>query len=403
MKNIVLGGCSSIALYKTLELVSLLKKNGYNVHPVLTPNASKLISPLLFSSLSGNEVFTGESIENRQRMKHIDLAKEAHLIVVAPATANFLGKIANGIADDLLTTLILAATSPVLIAPAMNPEMWNKPQVRKNIAALKELGYIIIEPQEGVVACGDHGVGKLASVNSIFTTIQSHLSENLPIPSCLKDKRVIVTGGGSIEAIDPVRSIVNRSSGKMAVALINALIKKEAKVTFVYGRIDVPPPSDSKNIPFTSTLSLKEILENEIENTDILIMAAAPGDYRALNIKEQKIKTKQNISLELIPNPDILSSLPPSKNRVVVAFAAETENLIDNAKEKLIKKNASLIVANDVSGISHSDRFGIGEDHTRFAVISKEKIISELQTLTKKAAADVIIDSLESFLNNPLS
>lgn len=411
MAKILLGVASSISIYKSLEVLSLLKKAGHDIFPILTDHAAKLVAPALFTSLAGKNVerdmFTAAA---QGEMNHIRLAKDASLFLICPATANLIAKLVAGFADDLLTTTLLCSEAPVLIAPAMNPTMWNQEVVQENVKLLKERGYAFVEPDEGLVACGDYGQGKLASVERITAAAlrilsgQKQVTSKMDPPhsppiSKLRGKRVIVTAGGSQEPLDPVRVITNLSSGKMAFHLAEELRLAGAEVEYLYGHITSPLPNVKAQFYFSTALELKALLEKRIASADMLIMAAAPGDFRAERVFETKIKRDGEKTIRLIPNPDILASLPRRAGQVFVGFAAETDDLIQNAADKLKRKNLDLIVANTAVGKNASGEtlVGMGEDFTEFTVLGAKGVVVPKKTVPKSEAAREIVAAAADF------
>ena len=410
MKNyLTLCVSSSISIYKSLDLLSLLKKKNIDSQVVLSQRAKKMISPMLFSAMSHHKVFDDSSeYRDGQSMAHIDIAKNSSLIVYYPASANLIGKLANGIADDLITTTSLVAKCAKVIFPAMNPNMWHHPAVQANVKKLSAYGYYFIGPEEGEVACGDEGLGKLSSPESalqiikeqwtaknyfVFNSAKKGLKKNKQL---FLNKKVIITAGGSIEDIDPVRYLSNKSTGKMGKALADYFIAQGAIVTYLYGNISSPRP-DCQCLSFSSTLDLLQLLEKNISQQEILIMAAAPADYRVENSASEKIKTKKKLTLTLIPNPDILSHF--KKHQLVkVGFAAETstDEAENFAQKKLLEKELDLIVLNQVGKDTKYQKV-FGTDETNLKLISKDsnpKVSSERKEITKKEAAALIGDEI---------
>lgn len=347
-KNILIGISGGIAAYKAADLTSRLIKLGSNVKVVMTKNATKFIHPLTLESLSGNQVYhdTFQTTE-RYDIEHIALAKWADIFVIVPATANVIGKAACGIADDLLSTTILATEAKTIIAPAMNTVMYQKKVVQDNLSKLEDLGYIIIPPGKGRLACGDWGEGKLADVDDIIKILEANLWQKKD----LQGKRVLVTAGPTIEPIDPVRFISNRSSGKMGYAIAKACALRGAVVDLVTGPTHLEPPT---GVNIHSVESAKEMYDTTIklyENVDIVFKTAAVSDYRVQEVATNKIKKgSEPITLKLERNPDILLELGRTKNhQILVGFAAETQELEQYALKKLKDKNLDFILANDVS------------------------------------------------------
>ncbi len=340
-KTIIIGVSGGIACYKILDLVSLLKKKGYIVHVVMTHNATKFINPLTFRTISENPVLTNTFDDP---LSHIDIPHSADVFLIAPASFNIIGKIANGIADDLLSTMISACTCRKIMAPAMNANMYNNPALQDNISILKKRGYEIIEPEEGLLACGYNGIGRLKNIEGIINHI---LNDN---DKPLLGKKVLITAGGTIEYIDPVRFISNKSSGRMGIALAQAAHNLGADVSLVYANVSVPLPDNINLFHVDSANSMLNVLRQKIDSFDILIMASAVSDFRVESVSTNKIKKKSgSLILKLIQNDDILKSLNKNKKQTFIGFSAETNNLINNAKHKLVNKNLDLIIANDVS------------------------------------------------------
>ena len=414
MKNhLTLCVSSSISIYKSLDLLSLLKKNNIDSQIILSQRAKKMISPILFRAINNNKVFDDDSeYRDSQSMVHIDIAKNSSLIVYYPASANLIGKLANGIADDLITTISLVAKCSKIIFPAMNPNMWHCSAVQANVKKLLDYGYRFVGPEEGKVACGDEGVGKLSSPENALQIIKKeHIAKNYSVFNTAKkgleknkqlflNKRVIITAGGSIEDIDPVRYLSNKSSGRMGKALADYFIDQGALVTYLYGNISSPLPN-CQCLSFSSTLDLLQLLEQNISQQEILIMAAAPADYRVGNSVNEKIKKKEK--LILIPNPDILSHF--KKHQLIkVGFAAETSTDEDEnfAQKKLLEKNLDLIVLNRV-GKDNKYQKVFGTDETNLKIISKDsnpKVSIERKEITKKEAAILIGDEILKIIKN---
>ena len=390
-KNILLGVTGGIAAYKAVEIVSRLRKAGAAVHVIMTEGATKFVAPLTFREISGNPVVHTMWDEPKTwNVEHIALAQWADCFVIAPATANMIGKIASGIADDMLSTTVMAATSPVMIAPAMNTNMYHNPITQQNIAKLRQLGYHIIEPAAGMLACGIEGVGRLPEPVVVVGAIQALFAAQ----SDLKGKKVLVTAGGTREPIDPVRYIGNRSSGKMGYALAEAAVKRGAQVVLVSGPVSLTPPVGVQFIPVETAQEMRAAVLADFADSDIVIKAAAVADYRVACQASQKIKkTGDTLSLVLEKNPDILAELGRIKTQqILVGFAAETENLIAHAAEKLERKNADLIVANDVT----LQGAGFNADTNIVKLLYKVGNVEELPQMAKKALADVIFDKIRS-------
>ena len=390
-KNILLGVTGGIAAYKAVEIVSRLRKAGAAVHVIMTEGATKFVAPLTFREISGNPVVHTMWDEPKTwNVEHIALAQWADCFVIAPATANMIGKIASGIADDMLSTTAMAATSPVMIAPAMNTNMYHNPITQQNMAKLHQLGYHIIEPAAGMLACGIEGVGRLPEPVVVVGAIQALFAAQ----SDLKGKKVLVTAGGTREPIDPVRYIGNRSSGKMGYALAEAAVKRGAQVVLVSGPVSLTPPVGVQFIPVETAQEMRAAVLAEFADSDIVIKAAAVADYRVSCQSSQKIKkTNEPLLLVLEKNPDILAELGRIKTQqILVGFAAETENLIAHAAEKLQRKNADLIVANDVT----QRGAGFNADTNIVKLLYKNGKVEELPQMAKKKLADVIFDKIRN-------
>ncbi len=346
-KRILLGITGGIAAYKSADLTSQLVKKGYEVETIMTKNACEFISPLTISSLSHRKVYTDTFLDDLEgTIQHIHLASTCDCFVVVPATANVIARIANGIADDLLTSTMLAATCPKIIAPAMNTHMYENPATQRNLNRLREDGMLIIEPATGHLACGDEGKGKLAPVEEIIEVIDYCMHDHP-----LKNQNVLVSAGPTVESIDPVRFISNHSSGKMGYSIARAAHNLGANVTLVSGPTNLSAPIGVNTIRVQSALEMFEVIREHLDEQDYVIKAAAVGDYRASEVADQKIKKgENNLTVSLIKNPDILQYIGEHKTKqIVCGFAMETENLIDNAKEKLKKKNCDMIIANNLT------------------------------------------------------
>ncbi|MEW6425998.1 MAG: bifunctional phosphopantothenoylcysteine decarboxylase/phosphopantothenate--cysteine ligase CoaBC [Bacillota bacterium] len=391
-KLITLGVTGSIAAYKAAELASLLAKAGADVHVVMTAGAQKFVAPATFAALTGNPVhtdmFAGAAGAGGSPFPHIELAK-AHLLVVAPATANILAKAARGVADDLLSTAILAARGPVLFCPAMNVHMYRNPATRANIAVLREYGYCVLEPGAGRLACGEEGEGRLPEPAEIVAEIARLLGG--PAKD-LQGLSVLVTAGGTREPLDPVRFISNRSSGKMGYALARAAAARGADVTLVSAPTALPVPAGVRVVPAETAQQMFAAVLEHFPQADLVLKAAAVADYRPARPAEQKIKKEgETLVLELTRNPDILLELGRCKKpgQVLVGFAAETENLLANARRKLAEKNVDLLVANDVT----RPGAGFGADTNIVKLIYRDGKVVDLPLLEKTVLADRILDA----------
>lgn len=347
-KRIVLGVTGGIAAYKSAELCRLFVKAGAEVRVVMTAAAKEFISPLTFQTLSGHAVYDTLFADRGQyRVDHVGLAQSADILVIAPATANCLGKVASGIADDLLTTTIMASDAPVLFAPAMNKQMYAGPATQQNLGKLARWGYHFIGPEEGELACGGSGRGRMAAVDAIF----SKAAEILCRKNTWAGRKVLITAGPTREPLDPVRYLSNYSSGKMGYALAAAAQEQGAEVILVSGPVSLTPPAGVQLISVSTAADMLQAVLMHYDNIDVVIKAAAVADYRPVRTHEQKMKKESNLSVELVQNPDILAELGRRKSKqILVGFAAETENLRENALDKLSRKNLDMIVANDLTG-----------------------------------------------------
>ena len=383
-KRIVVGVTGGIAAYKACDLVSRLKKRGAQVRVVLTEHACQFVQPLSFETLSGNPAYT-DSFDRKYEIGHVALAKWADLMLIAPATANCMAKMACGIADDLLSTTCLAVRCPVLVAPAMNSAMWRNPATQANLALLRSRGVRFVGPEAGHLACGDDDVGRMSEPEQIAEAVEAILN---PLRD-LEGLNVLVTAGPTVERIDPVRYITNRSTGKMGYALAEAARDRGANVTLISGPTRLTAPQGVELVRIESSAQLCAAVLERGECADVVIQAAAPADFRPKNVAERKIKkTGENMTLELEATTDIAAELGRRKQpgQILVAFAAETNDVMDNARGKLIKKNADLIVANDVS---RSDA-GFGVDTNVITLITAEDVRA-LEKMSKRAAADAIL------------
>lgn len=349
-KHIIVGVSAGIAAYKAIEVVSRLRKAGAEVKVVMTKNATHIATPMTFGEISGHPVAVDmwEEIHD-WNVEHIALATWADAYIVVPATANVIGKIRAGIADDMLTTTIMATPAPKFLCPAMNTEMFNNPIVQRNLKDLSSLGYHIMQPDAGWLACGVTGVGRLPAPEEIVNWLTEEL-HSLDGTGKLAGKTVLVTAGGTQENIDPVRYIGNRSSGKMGYAIAAAAVKEKARVILVSAPTSLEIPKDVEYVPVDSAESMQEAVNSYYESTDVVIMAAAVSDFRVANKAPQKIKKMESMTLELVKNPDILKGLGEHKtHQLLVGFAAETEHVVDYGMDKVRRKNLDMLVANDVS------------------------------------------------------
>ena len=385
---VVLGVTGGIAVYKVCELLRLLQKRGIDVFVVMTQNACCFVAPLTFETLSGHPVAV-DTFDRPQtwEVEHIALAKRADLFLIAPATANIMGKMACGIADDMLSTTVMATRAPVLVAPAMNTGMWENAAVQQNVKTLRARGVEIVAPVSGHLACGDSGAGKLEDVE----VIAERACEMLFAKKDMEGLRVMVTAGPSREALDPVRYISNRSSGKMGYAIAQAAQKRGAEVTLLSGPVAIEAPLGVKLVPFTTTQELLDRASELAREQDLLIQAAAPADYRAKEIAPQKIKKQggEPMTFTLVENPDVAATLGKAKRsgQVFVGFAAETNDVLAHAKDKLTRKNLDMIVANDVT------RPGAGFDvDTNIVTLITKDGQEALPMMSKAEVAERILD-----------
>ena len=385
---VVLGVTGGIAVYKACELLRLLQKRGIDVFAVMTQNACRFVAPLTFETLSGHPVAM-DTFDRPQtwEVEHIALAKRADLFLIAPATANIMGKMACGIADDMLSTTVMATRAPVLVAPAMNTGMWENAAVQQNVKTLRARGVEIVAPVSGHLACGDNGAGKLEDV----AVIAERACELLFAKKDMEGLRVMVTAGPSREALDPVRYISNRSSGKMGYAIAQAAQKRGAEVTLLSGPVAIEAPQGVKLVPFTTTQELLDRASELAQEQDLLIQAAAPADYRAKEIAPQKIKKQggEPMTFTLVENPDVAATLGKAKRsgQVFVGFAAETNDVLAHARDKLARKNLDMIVANDVT------RPGAGFDvDTNIVTLITKDGQEALPMMSKAEVAQRILD-----------
>ncbi|MEX1376069.1 MAG: bifunctional phosphopantothenoylcysteine decarboxylase/phosphopantothenate--cysteine ligase CoaBC [Eubacteriales bacterium] len=388
-KNIVVGITGGIAAYKTIDVVSRLRKLGYEVNVILTKSACEFVTPLTLETISNNPVTTDMfKRETPWEVEHISLAKKADLFLIAPATANIIGKIANGIADDMLTTTIMAHTGKKLLAPAMNTNMYANSIVQKNLKKLKELGYETIGPDSGLLACGDIGWGRMSQPKEIVTECHRLLSSEQD----LKGKKIVVTAGPTVEYIDPVRYITNPSTGKMGYAIAKAAAERGAEVVLVSGKVNLEKPANVSLVNINTTKEMLDAVLENYDNADAVIKAAAPCDYKPQKPAVQKIKkTDSDMVLELTRTVDIAKHLgEKKKNQKLIIFAAETNDLETNAKEKCRKKNADMVVANDVT----QQGAGFGTDTNIVSFVMPRGEIIRHEMMTKQEVANKILDQL---------
>ncbi|GAS82910.1 bifunctional phosphopantothenoylcysteine decarboxylase/phosphopantothenate--cysteine ligase CoaBC [Paenibacillus amylolyticus] len=392
-KKIVLGVTGGIAAYKAATLCSRLVQKGADVHVIMTASATQFITELTLQTLTRNTVYT-DTFDEREPavVSHIHLADLADLVLVAPATANVIAKMAHGMADDMLSTTLLATTAPVMIAPAMNVHMYDHPAVKHNMNLLVERGAMMIEPGEGLLACGYVGKGRLEEPESIVDVVERFFEQRESVDraqqgqaSLLQGKKVVVTAGGTIERIDPVRYITNDSSGKMGFAIAAAARDLGADVKLVMGSTQAKPPENVELIPVQSAQDMYEAVTHEWDDADIVVKAAAVADYRPKEVYTEKIKKKgDTLSLELVKNIDILETLGKQKtHQFLIGFAAETQSVEMYAREKLERKNCDLIVANDVTRTGA----GFGTDTNAVHIYDREGLVEELPVMAKDDVA----------------
>ena len=403
--SILLIICGGIASYKSLEIIRLLKQKNIELDVVMTTSAQQFITPLLVTSLNEKKCYTDLfSVDDESKMNHITLARKPDLILVAPATANIIGKYANGIADDLASTILLATFSSVFLAPSMNPVMWGNLATQDNYRKLLDRGVKFIEPEHGDMACGEFGTGRLPEPKLIVEEITNYLNYKKTSQNQFDNVSVVITAGPTIENIDPVRFISNRSSGKQGYAIASELSKRGANVTVISGPVDIPPPECRKLIKIESAREMHEKTISELP-ADIVICAAAVADWKLvpeindnynINVNQKIKKSNQDLKFTTIKNPDILKIISDSKQRpkIIIGFSAETENIIENAKSKLISKNLDLIIANDVS-----ENKVFGKDTNKVYVLSADSC-DEWCEKSKILVASNLADKINQMLSN---
>ncbi|MDF9762459.1 MULTISPECIES: bifunctional phosphopantothenoylcysteine decarboxylase/phosphopantothenate--cysteine ligase CoaBC [Peribacillus] len=389
-KKVLLCVTGGIAVFKAAALTSKLTQEGAHVKVIMSASARKFVTPLTFQALSRNDVYTDTFDEKDSSViAHIDLADWADIILVAPATANVIGKIANGIADDMITTTLLATVAPVWVAPAMNVHMYAHPAVQKNMETLRTFGYQFIEPGEGYLACGYVGKGRLEEPETIVAHLIHYFGERKSQPQLLKGKKYLITAGPTREAIDPVRYVTNHSSGKMGYALAEQAIELGAEVTLITGPVNLTPPSKARVIPVESAADMYEAVFGQFDSSDVVIMTAAVADYKPKNYHAQKMKKQpgENV-IEFERTKDILKELGENKtHQILVGFAAETNNVEEYARGKLVKKNADMIVANNVTVAGA----GFGTDTNIVTIYDKNGSATELPKMSKADIAKSIL------------
>lgn len=398
-KTIIVGVTGGIAAYKACDVVSKLKKLNANIHVIMTESACEFVQPMTFQTLSNNFVINDMFKEPKTwEVEHIELAKKADAFLIVPATANFIGKLAAGIADDMLTTTVMATRAPVIIAPAMNTNMYTNRIVQTNMDKLGDLGYRFIDPASGRLACGDIGAGKLADVDDILAFIVDFFEKESEAKD-LAGRRIMISAGPTIEAIDPVRYITNRSSGKMGYAIAKRAVARGAQVTLVSGKTDLEVPEGlAKFISIESADDLYENLVGEFDSNDVVIQSAAVADYKPKSYSDKKIKKKDSdLRIDLCRNKDIAQELGKIKgNKVLVGFAAETNDVLENAAKKIKKKNLDFIVANDLT----MQGAGFSTETNIVKIIEADGRIKEYPKLLKSEVGDIILDKVRDILEN---
>ena len=393
-KKIVLGVTGGIAAYKACGLASLLVKNGYEVQPVMTKAGATMVGPASLAAITGKAVPESEfDPDFVPIIPHIEFARFADLVVVAPATANFLAKAAYGLADDLLSSLLLPSRVPLLLAPAMNPDMWQHPTVQANMAILKERGAHVVGPASGRTACGEEGTGRMVEPSEIFEAIADILT-----PKDLLGIKIVVSAGPTQEYIDPVRYITNHSSGRMGIAIARQARRRGARVVLVMGPTHLPAPYGVEAIPVVTVEEMQAVVERAGEDATAIIMAAAVGDFKARDINQHKSKKIGGSEvITFIPTPDILAALGKNKKgRILVGFAAETQDLINNASIKVSKKNLDFIVANDISAPGS----GFATETNQVSIINAQGQVDRLPLLAKEAVADDILNRVAALVES---
>ena len=390
-KKILFGISGSIAVYKAAEWVRELIKAEADVTVIMTDAATRFVSSLTFATLSGKRVYTGMfEPDAGEEVTHISLARESDLFIIAPATAHTIAKLANGFADNLLSSLALANRAKMLIFPAMNSNMYSHAATQANLARLKEYGYSIIEPDEGKLACGDEGVGRLVEWEVAREAIMSAF-----VPQDLEGQTVLITAGPTCEPFDPARYLSNRSSGKMGFSLARSAKRRGARVVLISGPTSLTTPSGVEMIKVTSALQMHNAVMENYDSADIVVMAAAVSDYRPEKIMEQKIKKgSDSIRFEIVPNPDILKELGKRKKKkkqpLLVGFAAESKDHLEEGKRKLKEKNLDLIVINDIIGPDT----GFGADTNQVSLVDRDYQLKKLPLLSKEECASIILDKI---------
>ncbi len=393
-KKILLGITGGIAAYKTANLASMLAKLHAEVHVIMTRNAQQFISPVVFEALTGNKVI--DDVFDRDsgyHVAHIAMAQEADVVMIAPASANIIAKLANGIADDMLSTTMLAVTAPVMIVPAMNTKMYEHPATQANLEKLRAYGYRVIDPASGYLACGDTGKGKMPGEEELL----EHLLLEAACDKDLSGKKVLITAGPTMEPIDPVRFITKHSTGKMGWALAKNAARRGAQVVLVSGPVHLPAPVSVKMIPVTTAQEMYEAVDAQFDSQDIVVMSAAVADYRPKHTESEKIKKQDAAAiLDLERTKDILGSMSKRKNgQFLCGFSMETEHMLENSRAKLEKKNLDMIVANNL----RMEGAGFGTDTNIITIITKDAA-NELPIMSKDEAAHAIFDQIKNFVCN---
>ncbi|WP_303000406.1 bifunctional phosphopantothenoylcysteine decarboxylase/phosphopantothenate--cysteine ligase CoaBC [uncultured Eubacterium sp.] len=389
-KTVVLGVTGSIAAYKIANLASSLVKKGANVHVIMTKNATNFINPITFETLTGNKCLVDTFDRNFEfSVEHVSLAKQADIFMVAPASANVIGKIANGIADDMLTTTIMACKCHKVISPAMNTNMFENPIVQDNLEKLRNYGYEVIDPASGYLACGDTGAGKMPEP----TVLESYIMKNIAMEKDMAGKKVLITAGPTMEAIDPVRFISNHSTGKMGYALAKIAMERGAEVTLVTGKTYTEKPDFVKIIDVKSAKEMFDAVDKEFDSQDIVIMSAAVADYRPKTVADEKIKKNDGeTAIELERTDDILGTMSKrKKNQFLCGFSMETEHMLENSKSKLKKKNLDMICANNLK----VEGAGFGTD-TNVVTLITENESRQLPIMSKEQVANEILTEINN-------
>lgn len=393
-KTVLLGVTGSIAAYKIASLASALKKLHADVHVLMTKNATNFINPITFESLTGNKCLVDTFDRNFQfQVEHVSIAKKADVVMIAPASANVIGKIAHGIADDMLTTTVMACKCPVYVSPAMNTNMYENPIVQDNMKVLEKYGYHIITPASGYLACGDTGAGKMPEPE----TLLQYIVQEIAFEKDLKGKKILITAGPTQEKIDPVRYITNHSSGKMGYALAKRAAMRGAEVTLVSGQVSIAPPPFVNFVSITSAKDMFDAVTSVSDKQDIIIKAAAVADYRPAVVSDEKMKKKDgDLSIALERTDDILKYLGEHKRegQFLCGFSMETQNMIENSRDKLKKKNLDMICANNLK----VEGAGFKTDTNVLTLITKNEEVS-LDMMSKEEAAGVILDKIKGMMS----